>query len=154
MHRKLGRQTIRHLIIICGMLQKQRSLGLTCLWGKESNLLHWVSGKWHFLFFWDLNEIKHAKYLTQGLTHNIFSINMHHSSLSCVTLSIIVCLTFVPWEVEFCHLDIPSGGLGTMLEGGKKRVFISPAPQLWASVLAGAAFLFLWPSSNPEDPLP
>lgn len=107
-----------------------------------------------FPFFWDLNEIKHAKYLTQGLTHNIFSINMHHSSLSCVTLSIIVCLTFVPWEVEFCHLDIPGGGLGTMLEGGKKRVFISPAPQLWASVLAGAAFLFLWPSSNPEDPLP
>lgn len=112
-------------------------------------------GFWEMTFplFWDLNEIKHAKYLTRGLTHNMISINMCCSSLSCVTLLLYVW-PLSPRRLNSAIWTYLVGGLGTMLEGRKKSVFISPAPPLWASVLARAAFLFLWPSSSPEDPLP
>lgn len=81
-YRKQGRQTARYFIIIShGMLQKQRSLGLTGLWGRGSNLLHWFSGKWHSCGGWRVSSSGTAYAKAQRLPRNWHNRGTERSSI-------------------------------------------------------------------------
>lgn len=112
----------------------------------------------NFLFFsfLELSEIIHAWFLAQGLTHNAFSKYICLSALNYASFSpLLFILTFLPWEIEFCYLDVANRRVRQDIKGwGKKgRGIISPALSL-LDVTFGISCSLLPMTKAPSHGLP